>query len=793
MNQKTVGLTLRATILALALILVAGSLPLLPLDGVAYAQTGPQLTAKLAPDNSSVQLTWTAISGATDYEVYRQEDGGKWGDAIEVKALTYTDSDVTAGTSYFYIVHAVGSTDWSNTPKVTVPGGTAAPTERPTLRAAVDGLNAISLTWTTVSDADHYDLRRWNGDTNSWDRLGGDLTGNSYSDTNNLESGEQYWYIVRAVNAGGNGPYNYTGGGAYATETLPDTTEKPELSLTHPSRTTVELSWTAVATDAVYVVQRQKTTTAGDGTATVDPAGFVDLADDVTATSYTDNAADFDAGDDGNNQSTSYSYRVYALIDGEQTDYSNVEPVDIPETSARPPTPSGLSVNVGGHDRLTITWFNSVGAASHQLRYKRGTGNYGSATTKTSGWTHTGLSSETEYTYQVRAVNVNGPSDWSSEVSATTSSTTSTSGQLGKPSGLRAVDATDTDTGEEPAVPGIKVTWNRVSNADSYELLAWVGTAWQAVILGAGADEIATTVAKREITVTTEQVADAIAPDTTYYFVIRAIAGTTDRGDWSAPVSTTTDAVQPALGTDEVDHDDDSATALINVPHQNGLDVIARGQSTLWITWDEIGDAAKYTLQWRLSGSTARWNSITVTGATNYAHTGRSSATTYHYRFRAENSGGVSAWSAEAEGQTWARQLSTPTGLKVEDASTVADNGEITTAAIKITWNKVTGATGYELQEWKALADTPVWDDLGDRRRQHGNPSNGWRHHHRQRRSHHFWHHQLLHHPCSERGCQQPMVGPRGRLRQGRGPTSGSAECGTDRTDNGSTHLGCGA
>ena len=111
MNQKTVGLTLRATILALALILVAGSLPLLPLDGVAYAQTGPQLTAVPAPDNSSVSLTWTAVGGATDYEVYRQEEGGQWGDAIAVSALTYTDSDVTAGTSYFYIVRAAGSTD----------------------------------------------------------------------------------------------------------------------------------------------------------------------------------------------------------------------------------------------------------------------------------------------------------------------------------------------------------------------------------------------------------------------------------------------------------------------------------------------------------------------------------------------------------------------------------------------------------------------------------------------------------------------------------------------------------
>ena len=83
MKQKSVGLTLRAVILALVLSLVAGTPALPPLEGVAYAQSsGSGLTATLAPDNSSVNLTWTAVTGADSYEIWRGEvvnNNAQWG------------------------------------------------------------------------------------------------------------------------------------------------------------------------------------------------------------------------------------------------------------------------------------------------------------------------------------------------------------------------------------------------------------------------------------------------------------------------------------------------------------------------------------------------------------------------------------------------------------------------------------------------------------------------------------------------------------------------------------------
>ena len=117
MNQKTVGLTLRALTVALALILVAGTgLPLL--DGVAYAQlAGPTLTASATPDGSSIQLSWTEITGADGYQLYKQEKGGAWGAAMPMTGTSYSDTSVMAGKTYGYYVRATdGDTlgSWSN-------------------------------------------------------------------------------------------------------------------------------------------------------------------------------------------------------------------------------------------------------------------------------------------------------------------------------------------------------------------------------------------------------------------------------------------------------------------------------------------------------------------------------------------------------------------------------------------------------------------------------------------------------------------------------------------------------
>lgn len=73
------------------------------------ASTGPaNLVATGA--SGSISLTWTAVGGATSYNVYRSTSAGTEGStayATGVTSASYTDTTVTGGTTYYYMVSAI--------------------------------------------------------------------------------------------------------------------------------------------------------------------------------------------------------------------------------------------------------------------------------------------------------------------------------------------------------------------------------------------------------------------------------------------------------------------------------------------------------------------------------------------------------------------------------------------------------------------------------------------------------------------------------------------------------------
>jgi hypothetical protein len=91
---------------------------------------GPTPTPTPAPGVHTVTVTWNAstTSGLAGYNVYRGTvSGGPYSriTATPTTALQFTDSGVTAGQTYFYVVTALGGNGvesvTSNEMKVTVP------------------------------------------------------------------------------------------------------------------------------------------------------------------------------------------------------------------------------------------------------------------------------------------------------------------------------------------------------------------------------------------------------------------------------------------------------------------------------------------------------------------------------------------------------------------------------------------------------------------------------------------------------------------------------------------------
>ena len=76
-------------------------------SGLGVTSTGP----------TEITLSWSAVDGATSYQLQRRTNGGDWGTPMDAgSGTTYTDMDLAPSTTYDYEVRAVnvaGSSGWS--------------------------------------------------------------------------------------------------------------------------------------------------------------------------------------------------------------------------------------------------------------------------------------------------------------------------------------------------------------------------------------------------------------------------------------------------------------------------------------------------------------------------------------------------------------------------------------------------------------------------------------------------------------------------------------------------------
>ena len=732
MKQKSVGMTLRVLIIALALSLVAGSPALPPFDGVAYAQSTTGLTATLTPANA-VSLTWNAVDGADSYEVWRGDGKGstvQWGSSahatVTAPAVTYTDSAVMAGNTYSYAVRAVtGGTPASFMgpyPNVEIPGGVAKPTERPTVTVTADGTTAVDVSWTSVATATSYEIEFWHSGLDDWDDSIPAQTSMSYKHTG-LTPGTEYYYVVRGVNAGGMGDWS-----SWRTDdskvTLQGTSATPTLDLDHTSRTVVELSWTPAPAGSKYNLHRRKVTTDSADPPVSNPAddtGWSRLPSGLlTTTSYTDSAANHVPDTTGlaatGPYTVMYEYRVQAIdSDDVAGNWSNVKKVSIPSAGAVVGMPTGLTARAVSSSSTRVTWTAVAGASFYELQWKSGDGNYNTPfRVDSSPYEHGNLSPSTKYTYQVRAVDINGVGDWSSEASVTTHSVTAAAGQMPQVTGLTVTDATMASDGADRKA---KLTWTAVSGATHYEIQRYnpgaTDPAWAAPT-AAGTPALDTgrlTMALATASPTwTDSITTAAAEGAgqTYYYVVSAVNEGVDEtvgnaddemGAWSAYKSVTFVDLKPLPPVNV------GETGAPTAEKTNGNSVLFDWMQPNFdrTATPANGMATSWTVQWRHAGTNA-WTNQGVTGSSSFHHTGLRSNTTYYYRVRAENAGGMSTYT-DPVSVVLGNALNAPTGVRAVDATTA------TGAAIKVSWNAVAGADSYEIQRF---GDDNTWGDLAD-------------------------------------------------------------------------------
>jgi fibronectin type 3 domain-containing protein len=154
--------------------------------------------------NSQITLTWTGSSGANSYNVKRSStNGGPYTKVASPTATTFTDTGLTNGTPYFYVVTAVSSAGESapSNQATAAPAAPLAPPPVPTGLRATPGNAQISLSWNSSTAATSYHLKRSTTTGGPYTPVSSP-TVPTFIDTG-LTNGTPYFYVVSALDSAG--------------------------------------------------------------------------------------------------------------------------------------------------------------------------------------------------------------------------------------------------------------------------------------------------------------------------------------------------------------------------------------------------------------------------------------------------------------------------------------------------------------------------------------------------------------------------------------------------------------
>jgi fibronectin type 3 domain-containing protein len=399
-------------------------------DGTSVAAQPPGAPTNLAAvgHNGYVILTWDApsTSGSSSlirYDVFRGTSAGAIGTTpignTGAGALTYNDTTITNGQTYYYQVKAVnseGSSPASNTAQAT-PSAPSAPSAPRNLNAiGHDGY--VILTWDAptsqgTTPISRYDVFRGTtiggiGTTPMANVAAGTLT---YNDTG-VTNGNTYYYVVKAVNDQGPSPASNT---AQATPSEAGVAPGAPLNLDADGmESAIVLTWQPPANVGSGVTSYQIFRATASGGQGDTPLAAVSGG----VLTYVDTAVTV---------GTTYYYKVKAVNSFGTSGFSNEDSDVATAPPANTPTPPQNVGADGSSGKVVLTWqapaddggsditgykvYRQQGSASPSLLATVGpsvlTYEDGSAT------------GGTEYTYYVVATNANGEGQISAQISVT--------------------------------------------------------------------------------------------------------------------------------------------------------------------------------------------------------------------------------------------------------------------------------------------------------------------------------------------------------------------------------------
>ncbi|WP_456049005.1 S-layer homology domain-containing protein [Acetivibrio cellulolyticus] len=337
--------------------------------------------------DGQVTITWSNVSGATSYKVYKSSTSGTYGapeQTVAENVYSYDAVGLTNGTTYYFVVKAsnaggdsINSNEVSATPQVAAPGA-------PVLQTAVAGDGRVTLTWSAIEGSDGYKVYESTA-SGTYTTPANTVAGSVYScEVIGLNNGMAYYFVVKSSNPGGDSAYSNE---VSATPQVSAPSAPTGVTAT-AGNAKVVLNWTGVSGATGYKIYQAASTEAYESPLTT-------VAGDV----YSYDATALTNG-------TIYYFVIKATNEGGDSTNS-VEVSAMPKTV--PGTPTNVSA-IAGNGEATITFTapaDNGGSPITGYIVTSGPSNITATGTGTT-ITVTGLTNGTTYTFTVKAVNAVG-------------------------------------------------------------------------------------------------------------------------------------------------------------------------------------------------------------------------------------------------------------------------------------------------------------------------------------------------------------------------------------------------
>ncbi|HEX2927140.1 MAG TPA: cellulose binding domain-containing protein [Ruminiclostridium sp.] len=591
---------------------------------------------RVSPASNEIALSWDSVPCATSYEI---EADGK---ITETTDNSFTYSGLIPGTKHIYRIRAKNSimtSPWSEY----LTSFTLFDKPSNITKEVTD--SQIKLSWDAVEGAVSYEME-----------VDGQTVNNGLETSyvlDNPDAGTLHTVKIRAKGADIDGEWT----DLMQIWTLPDVPSNIHAAQTS---STITLSWDSVTGASAYDVE------------------VYGKAEDIgNNTSYTLS---------GLEPNTQRTFRVRAKNSSGVSPWSNV-------IAAGTLPGSSFNVQITSTDNsLKVTWDEQAGATGYEVEID------GAKIVEVSGnsYTHTGLGSNTEHTYRVRAKNADGYSEWSPLAKGITTPFIPADfkvSQVGSSLIKLEWDKVDGATGYDIEADG-KIIDNALNTTYLHDSLnpnsehtyrvrarngnnvgAWTNEITQSTLLpapanfkaevngsdiklvwdmvvGAESYELEIDGAIVETGTSTEYIKTGLNPGVTHTFRVRA-KNSIGSGEWSSMVTQS-----GALG--------------------KPLNVKTTSQSdSITISWDSVEGAEAYDVM--VDGTI-----MDAGSSTSYVHKNLKPNTLHTYMVRAKNSAGPGEWSSTVSAFTG---LGIPSNIRISASST----------SITVTWDDVDGADSYDI------------------------------------------------------------------------------------------------